>query len=86
MISFFCLLLYDATIRNNIYGKKTLLENKYYWGSVAGSVIQATETVEFEDGKWIGNYLWAKSLLEHPLPSFGKASIQANKKQTNDRI
>ena len=30
-----------------------------YWESVAGSVIQATETVEFEDGLWIGNHLKA---------------------------
>ena len=28
-----------------------------YRESVAGSVIQATGTVEFEDGLWIGNHL-----------------------------
>ena len=30
---------------------------------LTGSVIQATGTVEFEDGLWIGNYLKAKNGL-----------------------
>ena len=32
--------------------------------SVAGSVIQATGTVEFEDGLWIGNHLKARNGLQ----------------------
>ena len=32
--------------------------------SVAGSVIQATGTVEFEDGLWIGNHLKAGNGLQ----------------------
>ena len=34
------------------------------WESVVGSVIQATGTVEFEDGLWIGNYLKARNGLQ----------------------
>ena len=38
----------------------------YYdlWKSVAGSVIQATGAVEFEDGLWIGNHLKAQNGLQ----------------------
>ena len=32
--------------------------------SVAGSVIQGTRTVEFEDGLWIGNHLKARNGLQ----------------------
>ena len=32
--------------------------------SVAGSVIQATGTVDFEDGLWIGNQLKARNGLQ----------------------
>ena len=32
--------------------------------SMAGSVIQATGTVEFEDGLWIGNHLKARNGLQ----------------------
>ena len=32
-----------------------------YWESVAGFVIQATGTMEFEDGLWIGKYLQARN-------------------------
>ena len=32
--------------------------------SVAGSVIQATGMVEFEDGLWIGNHLKARNGLQ----------------------
>ena len=35
-----------------------------WWDSVTGSVIQATGTVEFEDGLWIGNHLKAKNGLQ----------------------
>ena len=35
-----------------------------YQESVAGSVIQATGTVEFEDGLWIGNHLKARNGLQ----------------------
>ena len=35
-----------------------------YRESVAGSVIQATGTVEFEDGLWIGNHLKARNGLQ----------------------
>ena len=35
-----------------------------YRGSVAGSVIQATGTVEFEDGLWMGNHLKAQNGLQ----------------------
>ena len=40
--------------------------------SVAGSVIQATGTVEFEDGLWIGNQLKAQNGLQriHTIPRF----------------
>ena len=31
---------------------------------MAGSVIQATGTVEFEDGLWIGNHLMAQNGLQ----------------------
>ena len=31
---------------------------------MAGSVIQATGTVEFEDGLWIGNHLMARNGLQ----------------------
>ena len=37
---------------------------KMYRGSVAGSVIQATGTMEFEDGLWIGNHLKAQIGLQ----------------------
>ena len=44
------------------------LNTKYiqnlYRESVAGSVIQATGTVEFEDGLWIGNNLKAQNGLQ----------------------
>ena len=33
-----------------------ILNNRVYGESVAGSVIQATGLVEFEDGLWIGNH------------------------------
>ena len=36
----------------------------FYRESVAGSVIQATGTVEFEDGLWIGNHLKARNGLQ----------------------
>ena len=38
--------------------------------SVVGSVIQATGTVEFEDGLWIGNHLKAQNGLQrvHTIP------------------
>ena len=35
--------------------------NYTYRESVAGSVIQAIGTVEFEDGLWIGNHLKARN-------------------------
>ena len=35
-----------------------------YRESVVGSVIQATGTVEFEDGLWIGNHLKAQNGLQ----------------------
>ena len=35
-----------------------------YQESVAGSVIQATGTVEFEDGLWIGNHLTVQNGLQ----------------------
>ena len=35
----------------------SLIWPKQYWESMVGSVIQATGTVEFEDGLWIGNHL-----------------------------
>ena len=35
-----------------------------YQESVAGSVIQAMGTVEFEDGLWIGNHLKAQNGLQ----------------------
>ena len=35
-----------------------------YWQSVADSVIQATWTMEFEDGLWIGNHLKAQNGLQ----------------------
>ena len=35
-----------------------------YWEFVAGSVTQATGTVEFEDGLWIGNHLKARNGLQ----------------------
>ena len=40
--------------------------------SVAGSVIQATGTVEFEDGLWIGNHLKARNGLQRvrTIPGF----------------
>ena len=34
------------------------------WVSVAGSVIQATVTVEFEDGLWMDNRLLARKCLQ----------------------
>ena len=34
------------------------------WESVAGSVIQANGTVEFEDGLWIGSHLKARNGLQ----------------------
>ena len=41
-------------------------ENKEfdYRESVAGSVIQATGTVEFEDGLWIGNQIMTRNGLQ----------------------
>ena len=35
-----------------------------YRESMVGSVIQATGTVEFEDGLWIGNHLKAQNGLQ----------------------
>ena len=48
-----------SATRNNIqfYGKS-------YRESVAGSVIQATGTVKFEDGLWIGNHLKAQNGMQ----------------------
>ena len=47
---------------------RALLEHRIhtypYWESVAGSVIQATGTVEFEDGLLIGNHLKAQNGLQ----------------------
>ena len=41
-----------------------------YQESVAGSLIQATGTVEFEDDLWIGNHLKAQNGLQrvHIIP------------------
>ena len=39
----------------------------YYWESVAGSVIQATGMVEFEDGLWIGIHLKALEMAHRGL-------------------
>ena len=33
-----------------------------------GSVIQATGTVEFDDGLWIGNHLKAQNVLQRVCP------------------
>ena len=38
--------------------------SQFNWKSVAGSVIQATGTVEFEDSLWIGNHLRAQNGLQ----------------------
>ena len=58
------------------YGKFTIcLLKRVYRESVAGSVIQATGTVEFEDGLWIGNHLkgskWPAEGLYYTLGSTG---------------
>ena len=47
--------------------------------SVAGSVIQATRTVEFEDGLWIGNHLKAQNGLQRVCTIPG---VQPRKMQT----
>ena len=48
-----------------------------YRESVAGSVIQATGTVEFEDGLWIGNHLKAQNGLQRvcTLPGFRPGAV-----------
>ena len=53
-------------IRKNYHNFKKHLQNKKLRDreSVAGSVIQATGTVEFEDGLWIGNHLKARNGLQ----------------------
>ena len=46
---------------SKILAKKMIFLNRE---SVAGSVIQATGMVEFEDGLWIGNHLKAQNGLQ----------------------
>ena len=54
-------------VQNDRSPFKTGISNSYtflhYRESVAGFVIQATGTVEFEDGLWIGNHLKARNGL-----------------------
>ena len=44
--------------------KNVLFQQAKYRESVTGSVIQATGTVEFEDGLWIGNHLKSRNGLQ----------------------
>ena len=46
------------------FGPMRISKSDNVWESLAGSVIQATETVEFEDGLWIGNHLKAQNGLQ----------------------
>ena len=46
---------------------------------MAGSVIQATGTVEFEDGLWIGNHLKARNGLQRvrTIPGGSPGAVRA---------
>ena len=53
---------YEISVHCEVIAPSKFLPQLYlqkYRESVAGSVIQATGTVEFEDGLWIGNRLKA---------------------------
>ena len=62
-------------VQNDRSPFKTGISNSYtflhYRESVAGFVIQATGTVEFEDGLWIGNQLKARNDLQRVCPITG---------------
>ena len=53
--------------------------------SVAGSVIQATGTVEFEDGLWIGNHLKARNGLQRGLTR-GSAHTRSSGGRLNSNL
>ena len=55
---------------SQLFSKVQLYTAPPYQESVAGSVIQATGKVEFEDGLWIGNHLKAQNSLQrvHTIP------------------